>query len=67
MRIIKEGRNPRYLYHFRCFSCGCEFETEDRNKVVKKFFRNDFYFIAKCPTCGEFASGKIERLQEIDE
>ena len=50
MKIIKEGKIPKYTYIGTCSTCGCIIEA-DRSELEMEEDRQQDYYTCKCPTC----------------
>lgn len=50
MRIINHGNVPRKVRRFICRNCGCIFEAE-KGEYLVRFDRNEEYYEANCPDC----------------
>ena len=54
MKIIKDGdlSRLRKTIRFKCHKCGCIFEADMGEYVVRMDQRNGEYYSCGCPTCG---------------
>lgn len=52
MRIIKEGRKPKYEWTTTCKRCGCIFAYDKNDKQTDNYYSEHIV----CPTCGEIIS-----------
>ena len=59
MRILKNGDQAagRPVVRFGCKKCGCLYEAERHEYTIENDRKQGYCYRARCPCCGEFATG----------
>lgn len=63
MKIIQEGDLSRVekRRRFACRDCGCVWEAGASEYRAETGYRNDLYYVCRCPTCGKNCTSSDER------
>lgn len=61
MKIIQPGdlNKPKKTKRFTCDNCGCIFEADKTEYKAEDSGRNETFYHADCPTCGDLVYAEL--------